>query len=296
MTSQILNYNDEEYKELAKQILQDGYALLHEQNLTQRQLVEVCQQMGNVEQQQYFMNPIDNREISIVSGQKDENKKAIGMFGDTEIQWHANGASRHECDEIIVALYCVEECIDTVLSVASQVNCFAELSDADKERFRNIDIKLDASTSNSAYRLSEKNDDGALEPNESEDTKEVYDQIDDGTLAPENEIKGGVFCNQEDVDRRPLVGKHPIDGREYLYFMVPFLAGALENGEEINVDDLYDELWEKLFRSKYIFNHVFRKGDILFMDQLHTIHRRSPVQNLKRQLWRTAFDYSNIKF
>ena len=177
MTSQILNYNDEEYKELAKQILQDGYALLHEQNLTQRQLVEVCQRMGNVEQQQYFMNPIDNREISIVSGEKDKDKKAIGMFGDTEIQWHNNGASRHVCDEIIVGLYCVKECIDTVLSVASQVDCFAELSDADKERFRNIDIKLDASTSNSAYRLSEKNEDGALEPNESADTKEVYDQM-----------------------------------------------------------------------------------------------------------------------
>ncbi len=296
MTSQILNYNDEDYKKLAKQILQDGYALLHEQNLTQRQLVEVCQRMGNVEQQQYFMNPIDNREISIVSGQKDENKKAIGMFGDTEIQWHNNGASRHICNEIVVGLYCVEECIDTVLSVASQDVCFAELSDADKERFRNIDIKLDASTSNSAYRLSEKNEDGALEPNKADDTKEVYDQIDEGILAPENEIKGGVFCNQEDVDRRPLVGKHPIDGREYLYFNVPFLAGALENGKEINVDELYDELWEKLFRSKYIFHHVFRKGDLLFMDQLHTLHRRSPVQNLNRQLWRTAFDYSNIKF
>tara|TARA_B110000908_G_C10110639_1_gene382884 strand:- start:147 stop:914 length:768 start_codon:yes stop_codon:yes gene_type:complete len=38
-------------------------------------------------------------------------------------------------------------------------------------------------------------------------------------------------------------------------------------------------------------HHVFRKGDLLFMDQLTTSHRRSAVKNKDRQLWRTAFDY-----
>lgn len=38
-------------------------------------------------------------------------------------------------------------------------------------------------------------------------------------------------------------------------------------------------------------HHVFRKGDLLFMDQLLTSHRRSAVKNKDRQLWRTAFDY-----
>tara|TARA_B110000977_G_C11011519_1_gene467871 strand:- start:706 stop:1473 length:768 start_codon:yes stop_codon:yes gene_type:complete len=38
-------------------------------------------------------------------------------------------------------------------------------------------------------------------------------------------------------------------------------------------------------------HHVFRKGDLLFMDQLLTSHRRSAVKNKERTLWRTAFDY-----
>ena len=62
------------------------------------------------------------------------------------------------------------------------------------------------------------------------------------------------------------------------------------------VDALYDELWDVLFKSKYMQHHVFRRGDILIMDQLHTIHRRSPIRFMDRMLWRTAFDYSNIKF
>ena len=41
-----------------------------------------------------------------------------------------------------------------------------------------------------------------------------------------------------------------------------------------------------------MFHHVFRKGDLLFMDQLVTSHRRSAVKNANRTLWRTAFDYS----
>ena len=66
--------------------------------------------------------------------------------------------------------------------------------------------------------------------------------------------------------------------------------------KEIDIDKFYADLWPKMFRSKYMFHHVFRRGDLLFMDQLHTIHRRSPIKYMDRMLWRAAFDYSNIRF
>ena len=276
MTSQILDYSDEEFNQLAKTIVSQGYAVLHEQNLTQRQLVEVSKRFGNTEAYEFFMNPVDNREISIVSGQLTEDGERIGMFGDTELQWHANGSARHSFDEIVVSLYCVEECVDTVLSICSQVDCFAELPEHTKKRYREIEIQLDH-VHDAIYKISAKNS---------------PDNVD----GPEGEIETGSKFYKEAIDRRPLVGKHPHDGREYLYFMVPFIVGALQNGERINHEALCNELWETLFRSKYMFHHVFRRGDLLFMDQLHTIHRRSPVQNLERQLWRTAFDYANIQF
>lgn len=274
MTTQILNFSDEQLNELVKEIVSTGHVILHDQHgMTQQQYVEVCNRIGNCEYYNYFMNPKDHPEISLVSGQKDDEGKAIGVFGNTELQWHANGTARHKFKEICVTLYCIVECIDTVLSICNQCDAFAELSEKDKERFRTIDIQLD-------------NKPDAIYKNTDEDGHDL----------PEKTINTGKEFYQEDVDRRPLVGKHPNDGREYLYFMVPYIVGAFENGERINHEALYEELWEKLFKSKYMVHHVFREGDLLFMDQLHTIHRRSPVKNLDRMLWRCAFDYSNIDF
>ena len=276
MTTQILNFSDEQLKELVTEVIAKGYAILHDQHgLTQQQYVEICSRIGNCEYYNYFMNPKDHPEISLVSGQTDDDGKQIGVFGKGELQWHANGTARHKFDEICVTLYCVEECIDTVLSICNQCDAFAEFSERDKERFRTIDIQLD-NQKDAIYKISD------------------YDYPDNP--APENEIQTGADFYQEDVDRRPLVGKHPIDGREYLYFMVPYIVGAYEQGERINVQYLYEELWEKLFKSKYMVHHVFRKGDLLFMDQLHTTHRRSAVKKIDRLLWRCAFDYSNIQF
>ena len=136
MTSQILNYKEGRLQNLAHQIIRDGYAILHDQELSQQELVEVSNRFGHCESYGYFMNPKDNPEISIVSDQKDENGKAIGMFGDTELQWHANGSARHLFNEICVSLYCVVECVDTVLSICNQCDAFAELSERDKERYQ----------------------------------------------------------------------------------------------------------------------------------------------------------------
>jgi len=61
-----------------------------------------------------------------------------------------------------------------------------------------------------------------------------------------------------------------------------------------NFDDFYKTLYNKIIRSKFMSHHVFRKGDLLFMDQLLTSHRRSAVKNKDRELWRTAFDYSKV--
>ena len=57
MTSQILNYSDEDFRQLAKKIIEDGSVVLHEQNLTRAQHVEVCERIGECEKQGYWMNP-----------------------------------------------------------------------------------------------------------------------------------------------------------------------------------------------------------------------------------------------
>ena len=278
MTLQLSDYNEEQIAELVAEIVHKGYAVLHDQKFTQREYVNAVKKMGECDSWDYFMNPPDNPEISIVSGQVDENGKAIGMFSDQELEWHANGAGRHEFNEICVGLYCHEECIDTVLSICNQCDMFAELPEEEKDYYRSIDIHLDAKgvqiwPHNSAY-------DGAF-------GKEGGGENSFGVSA---EFYG------ETIDRVPLIRKHPVDGREYCYFLIQYIKNAYIGDEEIDIDKFYADLWPKMFRSKYMFHHVFRRGDLLFMDQLHTIHRRSPIKYKDRMLWRTAFDYSNTKF
>jgi hypothetical protein len=47
-------------------------------------------------------------------------------------------------------------------------------------------------------------------------------------------------------------------------------------------------------RSKYLTHNIFKKGDIILMDQFSSLHRRTPITDVNRVLWRIACDYSTI--
>ena len=274
MTKQILDYTNDEYIELVKKIVEGGSTVLHDQNLTRQELAQVCAKMGEVEELDYFMNPKDSPQISIVSG-KVVDGVAIGMFGPTELEWHANGTGRYNFKEICVGLYCETECVDTVLSLVDQRAAFDELSEEDKDYYRGIYINFNSEGS----RVKIWRDD------------DVYSKAYKGD---ESSFRTGQEYYNEGIDRRPLVARHPVDGTEYFYPMFIYMYKAYyEDGTEIeNFDKFKDKLYNIITRSKYMFHHVFREGDLLFMDQLLTSHRRSAVKNKDRELWRTAFDYS----
>ena len=275
MTKQVLDYTNEEFMELSQRIVRDGSVVLHDQDLTRQQLAQVSARMGNVEELDYFMNPKDSPQISIVSGQVVDGK-AIGMFGPTELEWHANGTGRYNFKEICVGLYCDTECVDTVLSIVDQRAAFEDLSEDDKNYYRNIDVHFN----NEGARSRIWRDDGVY-------SKAYKNQ-------GEQNFRIGKEYYNETIDRRPLVARHPVDGKEYFYPMFIYLYKAwYKDGTEIeDFDEFYNKLYSTITRSKYMVHHVFRDGDLLFMDQLITSHRRSAVKNKERELWRTAFDYS----
>tara|TARA_B110000908_G_scaffold3663_1_gene4777 strand:+ start:1042 stop:1905 length:864 start_codon:yes stop_codon:yes gene_type:complete len=275
MTKQLLNYTDEEFAELVQTIVNNGSTVVHDQDLNRQQLAQVCARMGDVEELDYFMNPKDSPQISIVSG-KIVDGKALGMFGPTELEWHANGTGRYNFKEICVGLYCETECVDTVLSIVDQCAAFEELSEEDKNYYRDIDVHFN----NEGARARIWRDDGVY-------SKAYKNQ-------GEQNFRVGKEFYKETIDRRPLVARHPVTGKEYFYPMFIYLYKAWhKDGTPVeNFDEFFDKLYSTITRSKYMFHHVFRKGDLLFMDQLLTSHRRSAVKNTERQLWRTAFDYS----
>ena len=97
----------------------------------------------------------------------------------------------------------------------------------------------------------------------------------------------------KDDERMPVVNTHPVGGQEFLYWQPPLIEKAWKDGKPTDVQEIREKLKATLDRSIYQTHIVFKKGDILIMDQLYTLHRRSPVIDKSRLLWRVAIDYTN---
>ena len=41
-------------------------------------------------------------------------------------------------------------------------------------------------------------------------------------------------------------------------------------------------------------HHIFKRGDLILMDQFASLHRRTAISDVNRELWRIAADYSTI--
>ena len=262
MTTQILNFDDGGLKQEATMIQLKGHSIHHEQNLNANDYVQLMKRFGDCETPDLFMNPKDNPEIFIVTGKRDNQGKKIGMFGDTELGWHSNGNSRHNVSHILIGLYCVEGDVNTTLSICHTANPFNDLSEEQKEYYRNITIKLKF-----------KND-------------TIY-HLEEGD--PELE-----FMEASKGSIRKLVDKHPHTGQEYFYFPYHFITNAWEGKKKIDANPMIQDLKNIIFKSKYQTHHIFHKGDLVLMDQFTSLHRRTPVYNNNRRLWRIASDYSKI--
>jgi taurine dioxygenase len=218
---------------------------------------------GDCEAPDLFMNPKKNPEIFIVTGKKDKWGKKLGMFGEGELGWHSNGNSRHNVEHILIGLYCVKEDANTALSVCNTTKPFQDLDEEQKDYYRNITIKLKFKN-NTIYNL-EKGD-------------------------PELE-----FMSASKGSIRKLVGKHPHTGQEYFYFPYHFITQAWEGKKKIDVNPMIQDLKKIIFKSKYQTHHIFQKGDLILMDQFTSLHRRTPVYDNNRLLWRIASDYGRIQ-
>ena len=60
---QIKDYSKNDFKDLVTKIVKDGQVVLHEQELTQQELTQVCEKMGYTETNDYFMNPKDAQQL-----------------------------------------------------------------------------------------------------------------------------------------------------------------------------------------------------------------------------------------
>jgi len=262
MTLQLYDYTDDELRNVMKQVQNDGLAIFTEQCYDEAQLASIFKRVGECEAPGLFMNDKNVPEIFKVSGERDAEGNKIGMFGDGELGWHSNGNSRHQIDKILIGLYCVKEDINTTLSVCNTQQPFYDMSKDEQEYYRSITIRLKFKN-NTIYDLEEGD--------------------------PELE-----FMSKNKGSIRKLVGEHPHTGKEYFYFPYHFICKAWEGKKQIDHEELISKLKPKIFKSQYQYHHIFKEGDLLLMDQFTSLHRRTPVMDNNRLLWRIASDFKNV--
>jgi taurine dioxygenase len=257
----IKSLDDGHIRQLARVIHQDGVAVMYNQNLKENDYIDFMKRFGECESPDLFMNPKDYPEIFLVTAKTVDGKK-IGMFGDTELGWHSNGNSRHLIDKILIGLYCVKEDINTTLSVCNTSKPFYDMSKDEQEYYRSITIRLKFKN-NTIYDLKEGD--------------------------PELE-----FMSKNKGSIRKLVDVHPHNMSEYFYFPYHFICKAWEGKKQIDHEELISKLKPKIFKSQYQYHHIFKEGDLLLMDQFTSLHRRTPVMDNNRLLWRIASDFKNV--
>lgn len=251
----------ERAREIASVIQTRGFGLFKDQKLTASELVSFMKSVGGCETPDKYMNPKDNPEISLVTGERDKNGNKIGIFGEGALGWHSNGNSRHLVTEILIALYCVVSDPDCTLSLCDTSTPFYDLPEEERAYWRRIKIRLKFQN-NTFYDLEE----------------------DDPELA---------FLSQHKGSLRRLVDKHPHTGREYFYFPYHFIVKAWDGSKVIDHLKMIETLKKHIFQSHYQYHFILNEHDLLLMDQLVTLHRRSPARK-ERLLWRVACDYSKV--
>lgn len=254
----------EEICNFGKNIVSDNVVLIRNQSLSEDQLLRVVNAIGRVlKPNQFFIHP-DHPGLYRVTNERDVNGEKIGIFADKELDWHSNGNGRPSGRECCVALYCVRPGENSITSFCDTRAAYNALPSDIKEIVNDVDCTFQFKN-NTFYHLDD-------------DDKELV-MFDNKEYFPEGVVK-------------PLVYTHPFTNESGLYFTFHYIQKMWRRSGK-----LLDEVWLKqylldwVFQEKWIYHHDnWQSGDLIFMDQFHSIHRRNEVTG-DRFLYRITLDY-----
>lgn len=181
------------------------------------------------------------------------NVRADGQLGDNELDFHSDLAYA-EYPTTSASLHAVDVVDDASGTLfISSIDAYRRLPEALKNCIKDLRVQNVSSGGNMAGRP----------------VKKIYDPMYPQIV-------------------RPMVLEHPDSGTPILY---------VTRGQTVRVADLpddesdalLDELFGYLYAKEYVFEHRWRRGDVLFWDNLALQHARSSIKGLgNRTLQRTA--------
>ena len=256
----------ENIKEFGRVLIEDNVILLRNQKLDNRDdIVRVANSIGRIMQSDKFFNDDKYKGLGRVTNQRNEDGKKLGLFADKELDWHSNGNNRETGRECCVILYCVRPGVNSITSFADTRRAYNDLPADIKELVNDVDCNFKF-MNNTFYHL--------------EEGDEELEFFENTNIYPEGLVK-------------PLVYTHPFSKEKGLYFTFHSIKSMWRrSGKPLDEAWLRDYLMKHVFQEKYIYHHdTWQNGDLIFMDQFHSIHRRNEVQG-DRFLWRLTIDYS----
>jgi len=256
--------SNEEIRRWARCLPYDNVVVLRNQDLSKVDLSRVYNSIGNTLKTDEFFCDDEYPELMRVTNERKDGEKT-GIFADKELDWHSNGNGRPSGVECCVGLYCVKPGKDSVTSFCDTRKAYDDLNPAMKIELENIKC-LFKFENNTFYELDE-------------DDKELVMFENRGEY-----VKGTI---------KPLVYKHPFDGKKGLYFTFHYIQKMYRVKPE-RAKFLKDYLMDHVFQDKYIYHHDdWQPGDLIFMDQFHSIHKRNAVEG-DRFMYRTTLDYAHV--
>jgi len=261
--------SDEEIRLWAKCLSKDNVVLLKDQDCSKEDLVRIYDSIGRVAKpvdrktgKKEFFADDDYPQLMRVTNER-KNGEKIGIFADKELGWHSNGNARNQGKECSVALYCVKEGTDSITSFVDMRQSYRDLPDDIKNEVDNIEC---------LYKFK---------------NGTFYD-LDDNDKELEMFENRSYYINGV---KRKLVYQHPYDNDFGLYYTYHYIQEVYNN--TIEWDWLNKYLMEHCFQDKYITHHSWEAGDLIFMDQFHSLHKRNEVKG-ERLLYRSSMDYKYV--
>lgn len=229
------------------------------------ELIEFYKELGQVVQQN------DKVTGTIATGEL-VRVRQNGLFAgkdDGELEWHSAGMNRTGHDDI-VAMY-MHQPAETggVTYFTDHQTAFADLPEDTKEKLRKLKSKVVTYTAKMKL--------------EKMHYKNVFS--DEQTMMEFRDIDGKTSFEKQ-TPRKDLVTKHPINGKEGLYFPWSVIRGftGMTHDEQ---HETYYMLKEHTLQDKYIYSHDWEPYDIILSDQHHSLHKRDSYTG-DRELWRAG--------
>ena len=209
-------------------------------------------------------NGLENlRGMIRVTGIKDEKGKRTGMFADGELEWHSNQQSDNSGYAPLIGLQGVEGTEGSITEFLQTVDAFNDLSQELQSEVRELVAihsfdkdKICKGTSDSQALITQMH----LVPNDGVEMPVI-------TTAPNS-----------------MVGMH------FPWTSIVGFKGYSQTEFELLYTTLVNHLWQ----DKYVYKHMWKDGEIVWMDQIVTLHRRPGTDTGKRLLHRMCSDWSNI--